>query len=168
MLSLRRRPKNSLLGVHVCAPWKDGYFYSGVIEAVKSKPTGEHTYTILFEDDYIAEVDEGEIVGPGFNPVGVRAVKDGQRVFISFKGREVEARVVKTRLEFNEVLVQILDRPDTVVAVRPEEMHLMKGEQFSESIHRIRTLDNSSSNISCPVPCKMKAHGIDSCRWVLR
>lgn len=164
MLSLRRRPKNSLLGVHVCAPWKDGYFYSGVIEAVKSKPTGEHTYTILFEDDYIAEVDEGEIVGPGFNPVGVRAVKDGQRVFISFKGREVEARVVKTRLEFNEVLVQILDRPDTVVAVRPEEMHLMKGEQFSESIHRIRTLDNSSSNISCPVPCKMKAHGIDSCK----
>ena len=88
-----------------------------MIEAVKSKPTGEHTYTILFEDDYIAEVDEGEIVGPGFNPVGVRAVKDGQRVFISFKGREVEARVVKTRLEFNEVLVQILDRPDTVVAV---------------------------------------------------
>ena len=164
MFSLRRRHKNSLLGVRVSAPWKDGYFYSGVIEAVKSKPTGENTYTILFEDDYIAEVDEGEIVGPGFSDAGETVLKDGQRVFILFKGREMEARVLKTRSEFNEVLVQILDHQDTIVAVRPEEIHLLKGERFSESVHEIKSRNSSSSSISCPVPCKVRAHGITSCK----
>ena len=163
MLSLRRRSKNSLLGVRVSAPWKDGFFYSGVIEAVKSKPTGENTYTILFEDDYIAEVDEGEIVGPGFNAVGGTALKTGQRVFISFKGRDVAARVLKTRSEFNEVLVQILDPQETIVAVRPDEIHLMKGEKFSGSAHEIKPQENSSFTISCPRPCKVKAHGLRSC-----
>lgn len=163
MCSLRRRPKNSLLGVRVSAPWKDGYFYSGVIEAVKSKPTGENTYTILFEDGYIAEVDEGEIVGPGFHAVSATALRNGQRVFISFKGREVAARVLKTRSEFNEVLVQLLDQQDTIVALKPDEIHLMKGEKFLGSAHQIKCLDTSSSTISCPVPCKLKAHGIKSC-----
>ena len=145
------------------APWKDGYFYCGVIEAVKSKPTGENTYTILFEDGYIAEVDEGEIVGPGFHAVSATALRNGQRVFISFKGREVAARVLKTRSEFNEVLVQLLDQQDTIVALKPDEIHLMKGEKFSGSAHQIKCLDTSSSTISCPVPCKLKAHGIKSC-----
>ena len=160
MCSLRRRPKNSLLGVRVSAPWKDGFFYSGVIEAVKSKPTGENTYTILFEDDYTAEVDEGEIVGPGFKAVGVTALKNGQRVFISFKGREVAARVLKTRSEFNEILVQVLDHQDTIVALKPKEVHLMKGEKFSGSADEIAP---TSSTISCPLPCKVKAHGMESC-----
>lgn len=163
MLSSRRRPKNSLLGVRVSAPWKDGLFYSGVIEAVKSKPTGENTYTILFDDDYIAEVDEGEIVGPGFNGFGASALKTGQRVYITYKNREVGARVLKIRSEFNEVLVQILDQQDTVVAVRPNEIHLMKGQKFSSAPVDFKCINGSSSNISCPVPCKMKAHGIESC-----
>lgn len=142
------------------APWKDGYFYSGVIEAVKSKPTGENTYTILFEDDYIAEVDEGEIVGPGFNAVRGTTLKNGQRVFILFKGREVAARVLKTRSEFNEVLVQILDQQDTIVALRPDEIHLMKGEKFCGSAYKNTT---AGSTIACPLSCKVKAHGIRSC-----
>lgn len=163
MLSSRRRPKNSLLGVRVSAPWKDGLFYSGVIEAVKSKPTGENTYTILFDDDYIAEVDEGEIVGPGFNSAGASSLRTDQRVYITYKNREVGARVIKIRSEFNEVLVQIFDQHDTVVAVRPNEVHLMKGQKFSSVPVEFKCVNGSSSTISCPVPCKVKAHGIESC-----
>lgn len=160
MLSSRRRPKNSLLGVRVSAPWKDGFYYSGVIEAVKSKPTGENTYTILFEDDYIAEVDEGEIVGPGFKSVQASSLKTGQHVYIAYKSREVGARVLKIRSEFNEVLVQSLDQQETIVAVRPDEIHLMKGQKFPSMPMELKSISGSSSTISCPVPCKIKAHGI--------
>ncbi|XP_068737548.1 zinc finger protein 704-like [Montipora capricornis] len=161
MCSLRRRPQNSLLGTRVSAAWKDGYFYSGVIEAVKSRPTGESTYTILFEDDYIAEVDKGDIVGPGFQAVCSTALKNGQPVFISFKGREVAARVVSTRSEFNEVLVQILDQQDLIVAVNPEDIHLMRGVKFSGSMYERET---ASSTISCPHDgCKENPHGIAFC-----
>ena len=163
MLSSRRRPKNSLLGVRVSAPWKDGLFYCGVIEAVKSKPTGENTYTILFDDDYIAEVDEGEIVGPGFSGVGSASLKSDQRVYITYKNREVCARVLKIRSEFNEVLVQILDQQDTIVAVRQDEIRLMKGQKFSSAPVQFKCVNDSNSTIACPVPCKMKAHGIHSC-----
>lgn len=163
MQSLRRRPKNSLLGVRVSAPWKDGFFYSGVIEAVKSRPTGENTYTILFEDDYIAEVDEGDIVGTGFQTVSASSLKNEQRVYIMYKGREVPASVLKIRSQFNEVLVQILDQHDTIVALRPEEIHLLKGQKFSPAPLEHKYPNGSSSTISCPVPCKMKAHGIKSC-----
>ena len=163
MLSSRRRPKNSLLGVRVCAPWKDGFFYSGVIEAVKSKPTGENTYTILFDDDYIAEVDEGDVVGPGFSTFGASSLKTGQHVYITYNNRELSATVLKTRSEFNEVLVQILDSQDTIVAVRPNEIHLTKGEKFSSATVDPDCVSGSKSTVSCPVPCKIKAHGIKSC-----
>lgn len=162
MLLSRRRPKNSLLGVHVCAPWKDGFYYSGIIEAVKSKPTGENTYTILFEDDYIAEVDEGEIVGPGFKSIGASPLKTGQHVYITYKSREVGARVLKIRSEFNEVLVQILDQHETIVAVRPSEIHLMKGQRYSSVPMELKGSNGTSSFVSSPVPCKMRAHGIHS------
>ena len=163
MLSSRRRPKNSLLGVRVCAPWKDGFFYSGVIEAVKSKPTGENTYTILFDDGYIAEVDEGEIVGPGFSTVGPSSLKTGQHVYITYKNRELGARVLKTRSEFNEVLVQIFDPQDTIVAVRPNEINLTKGQKFTSAPVELDCVNGSKSTVSCPVPCKIKPHGIKSC-----
>lgn len=162
MLLSRRRPKNSLLGVRVCAPWKDGFYYSGIIEAVKSKPTGENTYTILFEDDYIAEVDEGEIVGPGFKSIGASPLKTGQHVYITYKSREVGARVLKIRSEFNEVLVQILDQHETIVAVRPSEIHLMKGQRYSSVPMELKGSNGTSSFVSSPVPCKMRAHGIHS------
>lgn len=161
MCSLRRRrPQNSLLGAQVSAPWKDGFFYSGVIEAVKSKPTGETTYTILFEDDYIAEVDEGDIVGPGFQTVACTSLKNGQRVFVSLKGQEVAARVLETRPELNEVLVQVSDQQNLIVAVKPDNIHLMRGETFSESTHERKT---ARSTISCNLSCKEKAHGVSSC-----
>lgn len=161
MCSLRRRrPQNSLLGAHVCAPWKDGYFYNGVIEAVKSKPTGETTYTILFEDDYIAEVDEGDIVGPGFQTVGCTSLRNGQRVFVSFKGQEVAARVLESRPELDEVLVQVSDEQNLIVAVKSENIHLIRGETFSESTYERKT---ARSTISCNLSCKEKAHGISSC-----
>ena len=134
-----------------------------MIEAVKSKPTGENTYTILFDDDYIAEVDEGDVVGPGFSTVGASSLKSGQHVYITYKNRELSATVLKTRSEFNEVLVQILDSQDRIVAVRPNEIHLTKGEKFSSATVDSDCVNGSKSTVSCPVPCKIKAHGIKSC-----
>lgn len=77
MLLLRRWLKNLFFGVYVCVFWKDGFYYFGIIEVVKSKFMGENIYIILFEDDYIVEVDEGEIVGLGFKSIGVFLLKIG-------------------------------------------------------------------------------------------
>ena len=159
-MSSRRRPKNSLLGIRVCAPWKDGYFYCGVIEAVKSKPTGENTYTLLFDDDYIAEVDEEQIVGPGFNSTSVVPLKTGQRVYITYQDREVAALVVKSRTEFNEVLVRISDQQDMIAALRPDEVHLMKRDKFSWQSLEEKCCKSLNSPVTCPLPCKVKPRGM--------
>ena len=159
MFSSRRRVKKSLLGLRVCAPWKDGFFYAGVIEAVKSKPAGEITFTIIFEDGFIAEVDEEEIVGPGFASVSSVQLSCGQPVYIWHNSREVEAIVVKNRAEFNEILVRIPCQQDSLIALRPDEIHLLKGQKYPETISESLT----DSVLICPVPCKVKAHGINSC-----
>lgn len=77
MFFFRRWLKNFFFGVCVCVFWKDGFFYFGVIEVVKSKFIGENIYIIFFDDDYIVEVDEGDVVGFGFSIVGVLFLKSG-------------------------------------------------------------------------------------------
>ena len=155
MLTTRRRANKPLLGTRVCAPWKDGFFYSGIIEAVKSKPAGEHTYTILFDDGYIAEVDEEEIVGPGFASSSEVQLIKGQLVYISLRGREVCATVLKNEAEFGEILVSPKHEHNSIVAVKASDVHLTKGQKYSRELG---VGEKVSESILCPVPCKIRAH----------
>lgn len=145
-----------MLGTRVCAPWKDGFFYSGIIEAVKSKPAGENTYTILFDDGYIAEVDEEEIVGPGFANPSSTQLRKGQLVYISLNGKEVAATVWKTNAEFEEVLVSPKHEHKSVFAVKASEVHLTRGGKYSQELG---VEDKITESVLCPVPSKIRAHG---------
>ena len=157
MYSSRTRAKNVLLGQKVCAPWKDGLYYSGVIEAVKSRPTGESTFTILFEDGYIAEVDEEDIVGPSFAKVSSVNLQAGQRVFVIYHGREVPAKVMKNKAEWTQVVVRVMDHGEHLLTVKKDEIRLLKGQKQPSK----ETEDLNNEAKECPVPCKIKAHGID-------
>ena len=160
MISSRRLENRSLLGLQVCAPHEDGFYHNGAIEAVKSRPSGEITFTIIFDNGHIAEVDEKKVIGPGFRSLGQQHLKCGQRVYIRHEGREVAANVVKNRAEFNEVLVQIPYQRGSVVAVRPDELSLLK------ECRAFERLEENSADSVCPVPCKIKAHGSSPCKWV--
>lgn len=157
MYSSRTRAKNVLLGQRVCAPWKDGLFYSGVIEAVKSRPTGESTFTILFDDGYIAEVDEEDIVGPGFAKDSSVNLQAGQRVFVMYQGRELAGKVMKTRPEWKKVVVRVNDHGEHLLTVKKDDIWLLKGHKQSSSVDEQQMNDSKD----CPVPCKIKAQGID-------
>ena len=151
-----------MLGTRVCAPWKDGFFYSGIIEAVKSKPAGENTYTILFDDGYIAEVDEEEIVGPGFANPGTVQLRKGQLVYVFFKGKEVAATVCKSNAEFGEVLVfPKHEHNKAILAVKASEVHLTRGQQYSREEGLQKKI---SKSVFCPVTNKVK-HGATKNRY---
>lgn len=158
MYSSRTRAKNILLGQRVCAPWKDGLFYSGAIEAVKSRPTGESTYTILFDDGYIAEVDEEDIVGSGFAKVSTVNLQEGQRVFVMYHGREVAGKVMKNKPEWKNIVVRVMDHGEHFLTVKKDEIWLLKGHKQPLIVKQELT----SEAKDCPVPCKIKAQGIDA------
>jgi hypothetical protein len=157
MYSSRTRAKNVLLGQRVCAPWKDGLYYAGVIEAVKSRPTGESTFTILFDDGYIAEVDEDDIVGPSFAKVSSIELYSGQRVYITYHGREVPARVVKHKVACKKVVVRVLDHGEHLLTVKQEELRLLKGQKPPVD----GQLLNRFVSKECPIPCKIKAQSVE-------
>lgn len=157
MYSSRTRAKNVLLGQRVCAPWKDGLYYAGVIEAVKSRPTGESTFTILFDDGYIAEIDEDDIVGPSFAKVNCVQLRSGQRVYITYHGREMPARVVKHKASWKKVVVRVLDHGEHLLTVKQEELRLLKGQKPPVDGQLLNHLPSKE----CPVPCKIKAQSVD-------
>ncbi|XP_032228878.2 zinc finger protein 704 [Nematostella vectensis] len=152
MHSTRRRQKNSSLGLRVCAPWKDSLYYSGVVEAVKSRPTGESTYTVLFDDGYIAEVDEDELVGPGFATASSVHLASGQRVFITYNGREVAARVVKNKPDLKKVLVRVSDHGEHTMVMNRKDIRLLKAQKHRATL---KLLEDSPPN-ECPIPQKIK------------
>lgn len=157
MYSSRTRAKNSLLGRKVCARWKDGLYYSGLIEAVKSRPTGESTFTILFEDGYIAEVDEEDIVGQSFAKVSSVDLQRGQRVFVIYNGKEVPAKVRENDAENSAVVVRVLDHSGHLLNVQKDEIRLFKGQKQAIK----EGIDMKDDCKECPVPCKIKAKSFD-------
>ncbi|KAK3743335.1 hypothetical protein QZH41_013910 [Actinostola sp. cb2023] len=157
MYSSRTRAKNILLGQRICAPWKDGLYYSGAIEAVKSRPTGESTFTILFDDGYIAEVDEEDIVGPSFAKASSVNLQAGQRVYVTYHGREVPGKVMKSKSEWKKLVVRVLDHGEHLLTVKKDEIRLLKGQKLSTDVQFEANCDGKE----CPIPCKIKAQGFD-------
>ncbi|XP_063224029.1 zinc finger protein 395 isoform X2 [Bacillus rossius redtenbacheri] len=105
----KRLAKRSIIGTRVCAPAEDGKFYAGVIHAVKSAG-GEARYAVRFDKHRAAsarEYREAELVGPGFQPVTGFRLQPGQRVYLTYNGREVAGDVRQHRPAVDEVVVSV-------------------------------------------------------------
>ncbi|GLV41426.1 Glucose transporter 4 enhancer factor [Carabus blaptoides fortunei] len=107
----KRLAKRSIIGTRVCAPGDDGKYYSGIIQAVKTPApfadnsncinlTPNTRYTVKFDYKDAAplrgyrEYRECELIGPGFRTIsGVRLLA-GQKVYLTYNGREVSGKVV--------------------------------------------------------------------------
>ncbi|GLG99955.1 Uncharacterized protein GBIM_06329 [Gryllus bimaculatus] len=109
----KRLAKRSIIGTRVCAPAEDGKFYSGVIQSVKSPAEGgdaDTRYSVRFDAPIPArEFTDQQLIGPGFQTVvsGIRRLVAGQRVYLTYNGREVSGEVSAHDPEADDVRVCI-------------------------------------------------------------
>ena len=108
----KRLAKRSILGTRVCAPL-DKHYYSGIIKATKtsSVDTRDTLYSVLFDTvfngkkvtlDYSAQ----QLIGPGFQSVSITNLNKGQKIYLTYNGREVSG-VVDCHVSNDEVFLTI-------------------------------------------------------------
>ncbi|XP_022918975.1 zinc finger protein 395 [Onthophagus taurus] len=132
----KRLAKRSIIGTRVCAPGIDGRYYSGVIQKVKTPPalfpdnsncihlTPNTRYSVRFDDRQgsmgktIMEYTENDLVGPGFRNVTDVTLVKGQKVYVTYNGREVTGEL-KEKYVTDDVKIVIntngTDEPITVI-----------------------------------------------------
>lgn len=123
----KRLAKRSIVGTRVCAPGEDGKYYSGVIQAVKTPAhyaentncinlTPDTRYTVKFDFKNAVptrgyrEYLEGDLIGPGFRTIAEAAPQllSGQKVYITFNGREVSGEVIVHQQQTDEVVISAM------------------------------------------------------------
>ena len=124
----KRLAKRSILGTRVVAPGIDGRFYPAVIQSVKtiSAAAGDGhfdsgqtammmtTYVVRFDNSRkVSEFRETELIGPGFAGVtSVGTLLSGQRIYVTYAGRELEGTVMQhdTRADIVTVSLSVSDQ----------------------------------------------------------
>lgn len=131
----KRLAKRSIIGTRVCAPGEDGKYYSGVIHAVKSPAskqsesglsiTPKTRYSVRFDPVPDAcppspstEYSDRDLIGPGFGSVTSARLVGGQRVYLTYNGREVQAEVTQHREHLDEV--------DVVITLNGQEVNKLR------------------------------------------
>lgn len=119
----KRLAKRSIVGTKVCAPGEDGMYYSGFVYAVKSPSssayeaglslTSKTRFIVKFdpilgqENRPMKEYSEREIIGPGFSTITKTKLVRGQKVFLTYNGREIQAEVTEHNFDTDEVHILI-------------------------------------------------------------
>ncbi|OXU18038.1 hypothetical protein TSAR_004013 [Trichomalopsis sarcophagae] len=147
----KRLAKRSIIGTRVCAPGDDGKYYSGVISAVNTPTspqqpelgglniTANTRYSVRFDPvpagqgkapDSKNEYSDRDLIGSGFNSVtGVKLVP-GQKVYLTYNGREIHAEVVQHRQHLDEVDVVAPSGEGTMSLTRRiDELRLMESRK---------------------------------------
>lgn len=116
----KRLAKRSIIGTRVAALREDELYYSGMIQAVKTPApfpennnsinlTPNTRYTVRFDGGKVTrEYRDAELIGPGFRGLAGVRLRPGQRVFLTYNGREVRADVLEHDHQTDELRVQVL------------------------------------------------------------
>lgn len=126
----KRLAKRSIIGTRVCAPGDDGKYYCGVIYAVKTPQpadsgqsvTPKTLYSVRFDSvpgghPPSAEYSDRDLIGPGFGTVTSTRLVPGQKVYLTYNGREIHAEVTQHRQQLDEV--------DVVIAPNGQEVSVV-------------------------------------------
>lgn len=128
--------------------WQDGRFYPGVIQAqyAEETPFTEAVYTILFEDGYEKQITTQNIVGPGFQTLPNSGLKNGQKVFLTLNGREVNGLVISHKPDIDEVLVNVQTNggDELEITKRLDEVRFLKSRKSA----RLQDLDTDYSKLA--------------------
>ena len=111
----KRLAKRSILGTRVATLGSDGFYYPGMIQAMKTQEDGgiggsvmPNRYSVRLDDGRkVVEFLENDIVGPGFKSVGSVQLQVGQTVYVTHCQREMRGTVVRHDFETQDVILQI-------------------------------------------------------------
>ena len=111
----KRLAKRSILGTRVASLGQDGYFYPGMIQAMKTQEDGgigggvmPNRYSVRFDDGRrVVEFLEKDIIGPGFENISSVQLQVGQIVYVTHCQREIRGTVVRHDFETQDVILQI-------------------------------------------------------------
>lgn len=137
----KRLAKRSIIGTRVCAPGEDGKYYSGVIHAVKTPAsaasesglsiTPKTRYSVRFDSvpggrppSPSTEYSDRDLIGPGFGSVTSARLVSGQKVYLTYNGREIHAEVTQHREHLDEV--------DVVIAPNGQEVSFSFASNVSD------------------------------------
>ncbi|XP_035727232.1 zinc finger protein 395-like isoform X2 [Vespa mandarinia] len=146
----KRLAKRSIIGTRVCAPGEDGKYYSGVIHAVKTPAssasesglsiTPKTRYSVRFDTvpggrppSPSTEYSDRDLIGPGFGSVTGARLVPGQKVYLTYNGREIQAEVTQHREHLDEV--------DVVIAPNGQEGTM----SLTKRIEEVRLLESRKS-----------------------
>jgi len=137
----KRLAKRSIVGSKVVVLSEDGLYYPGVIQAVKTAemdqvrghaPMPITKYAVRLESTrQLREYSEVDLIGPGFQSTSGITLKAGQRVYVTFAGREVAGHVTKHRPDVDEVHVTLQGSNSNTIEIikRMEEIRLMESRK---------------------------------------
>ncbi|XP_065075189.1 zinc finger protein 395 isoform X2 [Ochlerotatus camptorhynchus] len=148
----KRLAKRSIIGTRVCAPGVDGIWYSGVIQAVKTPPSANQKdnnncinltpntrYSVRFDSKQdvarrglAREFRESELIGPGFKTIMDVRLKPGQKVFLTYNGRESAGEVLQHDDLKDEITVKIVpvgQEAPIELTKRLEEVRLLESRR---------------------------------------
>ena len=131
----RRLAKRSILGTRVSAPGQDGRYHSAIIQATKTSEGtdggGDNVYSVVFDESRaMKELKESEIIGPGFQSVSSIKLKPGQKVFVTYNGREVWGAVICHWPHIDEVQIRV-NLPNETLELKKklEEVRLLESRK---------------------------------------
>ncbi|XP_033227454.1 zinc finger protein 704-like isoform X2 [Belonocnema kinseyi] len=117
----KRLAKRSIFGTKVCAPLENGKYYCGSIFEVHTPGsnasgngmplTTKTRFLVKFDDvpgeDIVKlkEYQDREIIGPGFGSITNTKLVPGQKVYLTYNGREIHAEVTEHNVKTDEVHV---------------------------------------------------------------
>lgn len=159
-MSGKRLAKRSIVGTRVCAPY-DGLYLTGIIQNIKSPgiDTRETLYSVVFDNAIngkkaIFDFRADELIGPGFHNISIAKLNKGQRVYITYNGREVSG-VVDCHDEYTDEVLLTVDVSNghcnslivhpIQVRRRLEEMRLMESRKSA----RLLDWDTDYSRLAC-------------------
>jgi len=142
----KRLAKRSIVGTKVVVLGEDGLYYPGVIQAVKTAEidqgvaTGGNRANAMPITKYAVRIDinrqlheysEVDLIGPGFQNTSGITLKAGQRVYVTFAGREVAGHVTKHRPDVDEVHVTLQGSNSNTIEIvkRMDEIRLMESRK---------------------------------------
>lgn len=110
----KRLAKRSIVGTRVSAAF-DGHYYSGIIQGIKNVSPADNKdalYSVLFDNKIngrkvVLEFLAQDLIGPGFQSITNIALNRGQKVFITYNGREVSGFVDSHNIASDEVLLTV-------------------------------------------------------------
>lgn len=133
MFGTRRLAKRSIVGSKISARRQNGRYYPGAIQSqyAEEGPFSDAVYSVMFEDGIEQLVPGKHIIGPGFHPITSAVLKNGQNVFLTLNGREVNGTVVQHNRDCDEILINVLlHKGDEVdVTKRLDEVRLLKSRK---------------------------------------